>query len=87
MRRCGRDRHGPYERRRPARDPQVKYSAAFLLVDIAAFEQIIQSAGAIPAVAVGLQQQMVPAVIAHLAVIVRQEIDEQVVPFTFQPGP
>jgi hypothetical protein len=46
-------------------------------IDLAALQEIIESAGAIPAVSVSLDQQRVPAVLVGAAVIFGQEIDEE----------
>src|ERR1700739_3791622 len=46
-------------------------------VDVAALQQIIEPAAAVPAIAVSLQQHAVPAVVARAAVIFRQKVDQQ----------
>src|SRR6266542_6717067 len=70
----------------PIRKAHEAALSAGLHVDIAALEQIIQAPDAIPAIAVWLQHQPVLAVVARMAVIVRQEIDEQAAALAFQPG-
>jgi hypothetical protein len=45
-------------------------------VDVAPFEQIVQSANAVPTITVGLQHQSVLAPTIGFAVIFRQQIDQ-----------
>ena len=51
-------------------------------IDIAALQQIIEAADAVPAVAIGLEQQRVPAALVGAAVVLGQEIDQQLAGFT-----
>ena len=46
-------------------------------IDVAALQQIVEAADAVPAVAVGFQQQRVPAALVGAAVVLRQQIDQQ----------
>jgi hypothetical protein len=46
-------------------------------VDIAALEQIIEPADAIPAVAIAFHQKPVPAAFVGMAVVLAQQVDQQ----------
>src|SRR4051812_34065531 len=48
------------------------------LVDLGAAEQVIEATHPIPAIAVGLDDEAMPPVLVAVAVILGQEIDEQV---------
>ena len=50
-------------------------------VDVAALEKIIESADTIPAVAIAFHQKPVPAARAGSAMVLRQEIDEEIIGF------
>src|SRR6185436_18856908 len=76
-----------YPSRRRASARLLRMTAVMLLrsrrmivihpIDVAAFQQVIQSATAIPAIAVGLQHQRVLAVLAGAAVIFREQVDQE----------
>src|ERR1700686_666007 len=46
-------------------------------VDVGAFEQIVETADAIPAISVGFEQQRVLAGLIGLAVVFRQQVDQK----------
>ena len=47
-------------------------------IDVAAFQQIVEAADAVPAITVGFQQHLVPALFAGFAVVFRQQVDQVV---------
>ena len=54
-------------------------------VDVAALQQIIQPADAVPAITVGFQYQPVLAVVTGLAVVFRQQVDQQLAGISRKP--
>src|SRR5262245_33079597 len=54
-------------------------------VDLAALEQIIESAHAIPAICECVEQEMMAAVLARAAVVLGQQINQQSGRFIVQP--
>ena len=69
------------ERRSP---PFAQRHDSGWLVDVAALEQIVEPADAVPAIAVG-SSRAVPAVAPGTAVILGEQVDQQIVRFVFQP--
>src|ERR1700689_253570 len=55
-------------------------------VDVAALEQIVEASDAIPAVAIALDHQPVPAALVGMTVILRQEVDQQLACVSREPG-
>src|SRR6185437_7128994 len=48
-----------------------------VLVDVAALEQIVEAADAIPAIAIGFHQERMPAAAVGAAVILVEQVDQQ----------
>src|SRR5579871_735692 len=55
----------------------LRASCLRLVIDVAASEQIIEPADAIPAIAVAFHQHLVPAAIVGAAVVLVEQIDQQ----------
>ena len=54
-------------------------------IDVAALQQIVEAADAIPAIAVAFQQQRVPAALVGVAVIFGQQIDQKLAGLAGKP--
>src|SRR3954451_21298870 len=55
-------------------------------IDLRTFEEVIQTADAVPAIAVRVEQDVMPAVVACSAVILAQRVHEQPAALAVYPG-